>query len=32
MNEENGMFQSIDVIEKLGIIYDKLAEPFNLVM
>lgn len=31
-NEENGMFQSMDVTEQLGIIYDKLAEPFNLVM
>lgn len=31
-NEENGMFQSVDVTEQLGIIYDKLAEPFNLVM
>lgn len=31
-NEENGMYQSIDVTEQLGIIYDKLAEPFNLVM
>ena len=31
-NEKNGMFQSKDVTEQLGIIYDKLAEPFNLVM
>ena len=29
---DSGMFMSVDVTEQLGVIYDKLAEPFNLVM
>lgn len=29
---EEGMFESQDVTENLGVIYDKLAEPFNAIM
>ena len=31
-NELDGMFESRDVTKQLGVIYDKLAEPFNMVM
>ena len=30
--EQPGMYESEDVTENLGVIYDQLAEPFNQIM